>query len=295
MCREAYRAEAGSAASIERRPSPRPGQGTFEQRRQRTCATMEEHRPARPSLSRNCRRRLGDRARDAPVHRALRRRGLRTGSCASRCMWCGTRRTERERCADPVADRRAERRFPPHERGRRDVPATSFSVVADARIEFTPLRDLNCGATTGITAHEHGDDRFPGDPQRQVGDHRRDRPGLRPLPQHGERRTSPTTCSASPPSRRGTAALDSFVVDTRAFRTMGTTTRAFQPQPLPPPTRSGTGSTSSTSGATTPPRPDQCSGTVMCASTLMEQMRPPRQSCGHPHLLRQQTAPATCT
>lgn len=243
-----------------------------EQRRQRTCATMEEHRRLAYLYPEYRRRRREIELETRQFIARYAAEGLRTGIVRIPVVVHVVWNTAAQNVSDAQIQSQIDVLNADFRRTNADaasVPAHFAGVAADARIEFAlAVRDPNCGATTGITRTNTATTGFTRATRNNVKSAATGGadpwPSDRYLNMWVANFTDDLLGFATFPG--GPAALDGFVVDTQAFGTMGTAAAPFN-----------LGRTATHEighwlnlihiwGDDTA-QPDQCSGTDMCADT----------------------------
>ena len=213
--------------------SPRKRDRTDDEKRRRTCATMDEHRFL-AYLSPEYRRRR--REIELETRQFLARyatEGLRTGivriPVVVHVVWnTAAQNVSDAQIQSQIAVLNAD--FRRTNADAANVPASFAGVAADARVEFAlAVRDPNCGATTGITRTNTATAGFTAATRNNIKSAATG--GADPWPSDRYLNiwvanfTDTTLGFATFPG--SPAALDGFVVDTEAFGTLGTAAPPF--------------------------------------------------------------------
>ena len=199
-----------------------------EQRRHRTCATMEEHRRLAHLYPEYRRRRREIELETRQFIARYAAEGLRTGVVRIPVVVHVVWNTAAQNVSDAQIQSQIDVLNADFRRTNADaasVPAHFSGVAADARIEFAlAVRDPNCGATTGITRTNTATTGFTKATRNNVKSAATGGadpwPSDRYLNMWVANFTDDLLGFATFPG--GPATLDGFVVDTQAFGTMGT-------------------------------------------------------------------------
>ncbi len=207
--------------------------GKDENRRRRTCGTMDEHRHLAYLYPEYRRRRREIELETRQFIARYAAEGLRTGIVRIPVVVHVVWNTAAQNVSDAQIQSQIDVLNADFRRTNTDagsVPASFAGVATDARIEFAlAVRDPNCGATTGITRTNTATTGFTWATRNNIKSAATG--GADPWPSDRYLNiwvanfTDTTLGFATFPG--SPAALDGFVVDTEAFGTLGTTTAPY--------------------------------------------------------------------
>ena len=250
-----------------------------DEKRRRTCGTMDEHRHLAYLYPEYRRRRREIELETRQFIARYAAEGLRTGvvriPVVVHVVWnTAAQNVSDAQIQSQLAVLNADFRRTNADAG--SVPTSFAGVAADTRIEFAlAVRDPNCGVTTGITRTNTATTGFTWATRNNIKSAAAG--GSDPWPSDRYLNiwvanfTDNTLGFATFPG--SSSALDGFVVDTEAFGTLGTATSPFNLAARAR-MKSVTGSTCFTSGVTTPRSPISAVGPTNAPTRLTKPMRP---------------------